>query len=482
MRYFFARTQFAIVLFQTAVLLGFTLGTLCLGTECTAKPIPGTLTIENLRLAAKAASSLEGFLQSLPQEFRSRFVLAYKSRSLQSASFETPRVLLFSSDASLILAYNGLLSRESSGRGHFGAGSAEVVAFNFERCGWDFYRIDFSKILATESGITTNKWDANPQKCTSCHQGKPIWDTYSLWPGFYGSYDDGIKVDSDEGRGFAKFRSLAHQHPLYSKLVGLSDGEVLTEIVRFNLDKILEREGYESLPTVEYNVVHQYTQTHTNLFELFDRGQNYADLENGPRPLEKLSYELTKLNAARITKELAKIPDVHQLSILGLLMGCYRKGPYREVVPWENHLEFLPPGLRENALGKLKTNLENVKERTDVYHQKKLQRLGSSAGLLDGREKNFESKDHLNKIKSSVMYVLEDVGLNMDQWALTLDRKSLSFFHSNYSIDIMDHYLATQLGRKYPEIAAFGFPSPDYFNKAPYCEQIKKLIGATEGE
>ena len=51
--------------------------------------------------------SIEQLLASLPAEQRSHYAVMFESRSLQSASFENPRVILFGPDARFIVTFNG---------------------------------------------------------------------------------------------------------------------------------------------------------------------------------------------------------------------------------------------------------------------------------------------------------------------------------------------------------------------------------------
>src|SRR5437879_3129073 len=65
----------------------------------------GTLTYERLAsvIRTKNLTSIEQVLAGLPEGFRDNYVLMYRSRSLQHASFNSPRVILAESDGSFVM-------------------------------------------------------------------------------------------------------------------------------------------------------------------------------------------------------------------------------------------------------------------------------------------------------------------------------------------------------------------------------------------
>lgn len=156
-----------------------------------AIPVDGgePFTIERLAELAARSESIEATLAALPPGLRSRYVLMYRSRSLQGASFEAPRAILFEDDGSFVVSFNG---GDPQMRGH---DKLEAVQFRETERRWEFREIDFS---SGEPRLS----EANPRKCLECHQSprrqdvdpRPNWEPYLTWPGAYAG------VDGEPGR------------------------------------------------------------------------------------------------------------------------------------------------------------------------------------------------------------------------------------------------------------------------------------------
>ncbi len=157
-------------------------------------------------------TSIEELLPQLPGDFRSGYTLMHHSRSLQDASFEQPRVILFGKDASLTCTFNGGLDQQ-------GSDTVECFQFSRENRNFDFRQIQFpttqnnlTKVQFSESNLAVNK----TVSCTSCHgiDPRPNWDGYSTWHGAYGENDD-----QDDGTGHIQtFLEKAPRHPRYKFL------------------------------------------------------------------------------------------------------------------------------------------------------------------------------------------------------------------------------------------------------------------------
>src|SRR5690348_7995202 len=88
------------------------------------------------RIEEKKTSSIEALLPHLPEEFRENAILVTDSRSSQKASFRDPRAILFSSDAKMIMAFNGHPSQE-------GHNKLEVIEFDDRSGSFQFREIEF---------------------------------------------------------------------------------------------------------------------------------------------------------------------------------------------------------------------------------------------------------------------------------------------------------------------------------------------------
>jgi hypothetical protein len=139
------------------------------------------------RISHTPYSGVEDFLQdwkSQRPKYFSNYVMAYRSRSLQHATAKFPRVILFNSNADVVMSFNGH-------ENHRGFKNIELMRFNHKKNGFEFYEMSFNNNRAQLS-------EPNPVKCLECHQGsqrqgvdpRPNWEPYNAWLGFYGSIDD----------------------------------------------------------------------------------------------------------------------------------------------------------------------------------------------------------------------------------------------------------------------------------------------------
>ena len=154
-----------------------------------AKNIRREINIETL---VKQSNSIDSFLSRLPKQLRENFTLMHHSNSLHSdtSTFDSPRAILFGSDASTIVAFNG--------RSNF----AEVIQFNSETG-----RYTFSSLVEEKTNNTTSlKINSDSSECAGCHTSamRPNWDPYFFWEGAYGSEDDSYAENGDELREVKK--------------------------------------------------------------------------------------------------------------------------------------------------------------------------------------------------------------------------------------------------------------------------------------
>lgn len=173
------------------------------------------LSVDDLRrqIETEKITSIEELVAKLPAEYLSNYTLAYHSQSLQEASWENPRAILFGHDAKLVLTFNGDLE-------HSQYDTVELMQFRDDTQSFDLYSLRF------ENG--TAQILENPRVCISCHgdPGQPLWSSYEYndqgavhWPGFYGSIHDAPLNDKQEQKAFQQFRVQAEHHPRYRYLV-----------------------------------------------------------------------------------------------------------------------------------------------------------------------------------------------------------------------------------------------------------------------
>lgn len=153
---------------------------------------------------------LADVLPELPSELRSQFTLMYRSQSLQAASDDAPRAILFGNDGRLALAFNGEAKQA-------GFSSLEAMEFDAKAAAFRLHRIDFPADRGETGPVDFS--GPNPRACLGCHQPdpRPNWAFYDQWPGAYGSNDDA--VTGDELKALQSFFSAAKQHPRYRWLL-----------------------------------------------------------------------------------------------------------------------------------------------------------------------------------------------------------------------------------------------------------------------
>ena len=165
-------------------------------------------------IQTKHLNSIEALLPHLPTELRSGYTLMHKSRSMQAASEQYPRVILFGRDAQLTCAFNGD-PRER------GFNSLECIQFVGSERRFDFRQIVFPEtgsisqdVVFSESGRTAN----GKVSCSVCHgqDPRPNWSGYASWPGAYGESDDGL---GRELTAYSRFVASRANHPRYQYLI-----------------------------------------------------------------------------------------------------------------------------------------------------------------------------------------------------------------------------------------------------------------------
>lgn len=169
------------------------------------------------RIAKTPYARLEDFLRDWKQQrpvYFSNYVMAYRSRSLQQATPQLPRVILFNQNADMVMSFNG----HSEQRGF---PNIEMMRFHHTKNSFEFYEISFNNNRAEMSA-------PNPAKCLECHQSaqrtnvdpRPNWEPYNAWLGFYGSIDDSTTFMKS---GFIKERVRDDEKALIVQELNLED-------------------------------------------------------------------------------------------------------------------------------------------------------------------------------------------------------------------------------------------------------------------
>ncbi len=306
------------------------------------KPQPPTSDFTYAQLTAllldPSTKSIEDLLLRLPESFRKRFTLVYRSGSAQFSHPLYPRVIMFSSDASLVIAFDAwpidltlfspqerpIVEKQLASGNH---NALEVM--HFERgqieSQWKFKEIIFSP---DQTGVHPKVLDGsrdNPfiTNCSGCHgtnteKLKPNWETYAIWPGVYGSIDDYILPDSNEGKGFAQFAKRTSTTGRYNALINLNRDPIKFIKKTVTVENKDRKAGASSYKTVGYkDDIYWSTSTDEKAFSIEGA---FTDIR--PRPALLLLFLLTSRNSEQIVSLLRNVKNNDFLLDLMALSLC----------------------------------------------------------------------------------------------------------------------------------------------------------------
>ena len=174
---------------------------------------PRTITFSTLKdlIQDKQITSIEALLPFLPEAYRSKYVLMFKSRSLHNSSFTNPRAILFGDDASFVISFNGLPEQK-------GFNALETMEYVPKTREFVFREIEFP--LKGTNSAQVSFSESNPIKCLRCHgePAHPVWDTWPVWPGAYGERYHAPLADQEQ-KELLNFLAGQPTHPRYKYLL-----------------------------------------------------------------------------------------------------------------------------------------------------------------------------------------------------------------------------------------------------------------------
>jgi hypothetical protein len=162
-------------------------------------------------IETRQVNSVEELIPLLPVALRSRYVLVFASRSLQQSTYSAPRVILYGSNAHLVLTFNGDASQR-------GFNSVETLEFGQD----GQFRLREIRFPAPGSNEAVFVSEPNPPTCQGCHgsPARPVWDSWPLWPGAYGQRY-GAPLSPQEHAGLEGLLARQASHPRYRHLFGI---------------------------------------------------------------------------------------------------------------------------------------------------------------------------------------------------------------------------------------------------------------------
>ncbi len=375
--------------------------------------------------------SIQELIPLLPRELRENFTFVYQSRSpfAKSISPLYPRVILFTKDARQILTFTG--DPEKSGFNYL-----ETMSFQDDTAE---FKLNIYPLPAAKLGDRSLSHETTT--CARCHgaDARPIYDSYPLWPGFYGSIQDTFppqsKVGREELQNYQKFLAGNARTGVYEKLIYTKQSPVppFLDPARFVPDKV---------------------EADLNDFRFL--------------PNTRLGIALTELNRKRIYRKLKQSPQFQKqkLEILSELLDCNSKRT------------------SDSRAAEIQAELkaENVA---------RLKRLGSDPQDPAERVNDMQELKFFRELEQ-IDWVSRILGVGREDWSMALEPNSLSYFdgvlsgiykgQSYYLKEDLIFEILQDLSTKNPRVFKkyFGVITPylwlSYpFGNRPSLEKAKKL-------
>ncbi|HEY0250071.1 MAG TPA: hypothetical protein VGC41_01040 [Kofleriaceae bacterium] len=167
--------------------------------------------------------SVEQLVPLLPEDLRRSFTFVFATRSpQQDVDPLHPRVVLFGTDARTILAFTG----DPKG---LDLDTVELIRFRDDLRAFELQRFVLPAAVRRNPSLATLAKDnghINPADCLRCHGAdpRPLFDSYPVWPGFYGSAQDAFAIAPDELASYRAF--LAARTGVYTELAYPEGSEV----------------------------------------------------------------------------------------------------------------------------------------------------------------------------------------------------------------------------------------------------------------
>lgn len=322
----------------------------------TSNTLSQTLQHYNKNIASQLKTDsdpIDAFISQLPESYRRHFSLVHRSFSIQQATPMSPRVIMYGPDGKILMTFNA--GKDSMGKPMEGGEAIEVIEFNDTTKNWDF-----SELLVQEDKAIQRI--ESPAKCAMCHAGtpkpvlykltpfyknflKPIFPQYPFWPGFYGSANDIVAVDSPQSKDtimrslpatikqvtdltfdtteeLYRLRNLLNTNTNYTQLIA-DENEIHKNHFKPFMDSIKNRKRYRHLITLKDLYPHQDIPeviANAPFRRTFDKEYGHYLL----RPNFYLSTILTFYHAQTIASQILKFPEFQKMkfSFLARKYNC----------------------------------------------------------------------------------------------------------------------------------------------------------------
>ena len=319
-------------------------------------------------LSQQDIGSVEELIAALPPVQRNRYALVFESRSLQGASPENPRAILFGPDARFIVTFNGSPAQR-------GFRVVETMEFDDESQEFRLRELLFPERAAGADKVVVS--EVNPERCARCHgaPARPVWDTFPLWPGAYGERYR-AKLSARERAGLAAFLALQATHARYSGLLGVK--------------------RFADPQTFRSSALSQY-----------------AGIPAEP-PNAELAIYLSRLQAQSIARQLARQPafELYQYALLGLAdNACGRLADFYPDALWRTQQH----------------GFERFARDTSVTNARQAQLKAARAATGGGAAVAADSATRDNALLQLRFVAESALGVSTQDWTLALERGSYDF-------------------------------------------------------
>jgi len=319
-------------------------------------------------LSRQDINSVEELIAALPAAQRSRYALVFESRSLQGASLENPRVILYGADARFIVTFNGSPAQR-------GFRVVETMEFDDDSKEFRLRELVFPERAAGVDKVVVS--EVNPQHCARCHgaPARPVWDTFPLWPGAYGERYR-ARLSARERTGLAVFLALQPTHPRYGQLLGVK--------------RFADPQTFRSSALTQY-----------------------AGIPEEP-PNAELAVNLGRLQAQSIARQLVRQPgfELYRYALLGLAdNACGRLADFYPDALWRTQR----PGFERFARDSAATNARQA------------QLKAARAAFGGGAAVTADSGTSDNALVQLRFVAEAALGIATQNWTLALERGTYDF-------------------------------------------------------
>jgi hypothetical protein len=363
-----ARTQFVTLQIASLLLIHCCWSIHAFG-SCKDPLYPGSeLTYSRVKslISKNEITTIDGLVECLPLEYRSNYTLFHTSKSAQKATYEKPRVILYGTNAELVLTFNA--------EGAPNSAFVELIEYNKESHLFIPRKIEFH-----EGTKVPPVFHDNPTGCTSCHRMnfRPNWDSYAAWPGAYGGYEDGLLSETKEYDQFIAFQQEAPSLPRYRYLRPL---------------KLVKKKGDAFQLQCENSDI-----------------QPHMGQQNDYRINTQFTASLSSLNFSRIISIIQKSPDFDKFKY-AILAASYDCSISIE--------KFLPEDLRSRFTTRYDFFLEDTKKVIAAEYEARILKVALSdryyASIRPPTNFDMENAQTLAILR----YLFENRGISMLDWSM----------------------------------------------------------------